>query len=84
MKTIYIIPIEPIDQRYTKQWYDNIPLLLAKRAEELDRDVNIVTIDGCRKYLQCSRAGVGRRFRDRRIGVADVFRDRGAFDALVQ
>ena len=46
MKTIYIIPIEPIDQRYTKQWYENIPLLIAERAEELDRDVNIVTIDG--------------------------------------
>lgn len=46
MRTIYIIPIEPIDQRYTKQWYENIPLLIAKRAEEFDMDVNIVTIDG--------------------------------------
>ena len=24
MKTLYIVPIEPIDQRYTKQWYENI------------------------------------------------------------
>jgi hypothetical protein len=27
MNTIYIVPIEPIDQRYTKQWYENIPEL---------------------------------------------------------
>jgi len=38
--TIYIIPIEPIDQRYTKQWYDNIPVLLDNRG------FNVVTIDG--------------------------------------
>lgn len=38
--TIYIVPIEPIDQRYTKQWYENIPLLLKNSK------YNIVTIDG--------------------------------------
>ena len=37
--TIYIIPIEPIDQRYTKQWYDNIPALLNNQGYD------IVTID---------------------------------------
>lgn len=26
--TIYLIPIEPIDTRYTRQWYDHIPRLL--------------------------------------------------------
>ena len=30
--TIWIIPIEPIDQRYTAQWYENIPKLLTKLA----------------------------------------------------
>ena len=40
--TIYIIPIEPIDQRYTKQWYDNIPVILKERTSKYD----IVTIDG--------------------------------------
>jgi len=30
MKTVWIVPIEPIDQRYTKQWYDNIPEDLRK------------------------------------------------------
>lgn len=26
--TIYLVPIEPIDTRYTRQWYDHIPRLL--------------------------------------------------------
>ena len=46
MKTIYIIPIEPIDARYTKQWYDNIPKLIADMAQANNIDVNIVTVDG--------------------------------------
>lgn len=46
MSTIYIIPIEPIDQRYTKQWYDNIPVVLEQRIQELNLDYNVVTIDG--------------------------------------
>ncbi len=29
---IFIVPIEPIDQRYTKQWYYNIPKDLEKRS----------------------------------------------------
>ncbi len=28
MSKIYIVPIEPIDTRYTKQWYENIPKTL--------------------------------------------------------
>lgn len=40
MNTIWIVPIEPIDQRYTKQWYENIPELLDKGKYK------IVTIDG--------------------------------------
>ena len=43
MNTIWIIPIEPIDQRYTKQWYDNIPVILEQQAGS---DYNIVTVDG--------------------------------------
>lgn len=43
MNTIYIVPIEPIDQRYTKQWYENIPVLLETKAQGR---YNIVTIDG--------------------------------------
>jgi hypothetical protein len=42
MNTIWIIPIEPIDQRYTKQWYDNIPVMLRNSTDKY----NVVTIDG--------------------------------------
>jgi len=41
--TIWIVPIEPIDQRYTKQWYDNIPKLL---KSYLKKGEKIVTLDG--------------------------------------
>lgn len=46
MNTIYIIPIEPIDQRYTKQWYDNIPLLLNEAIQEHNLDYTVKNIDG--------------------------------------
>jgi hypothetical protein len=42
--TIWIVPIEPIDQRYTKQWYDNIPVILAEHNN--GSAFNIITIDG--------------------------------------
>jgi hypothetical protein len=38
---IYIVPIEPIDARYTKQWYDNIPKIIAAAGQ------HCITIDGC-------------------------------------
>lgn len=43
---LFIVPIEPIDSRYTKQWYENIPLLIANRAHDLGVSVDITTIDG--------------------------------------
>ena len=46
MNTIWIIPIEPIDQRYTRQWYDNIPVILRERIAERGLDLQVVTIDG--------------------------------------
>lgn len=46
MNTIYIIPIEPIDQRYTKQWYDNIPVILEKGIQENNLDYRVVTVYG--------------------------------------
>jgi hypothetical protein len=36
LNTIWIVPIEPIDQRYTKQWYDNIPALLKTATDGYD------------------------------------------------
>lgn len=46
MKTIYIVPIEPIDARYTKQWYENIPAILEKAIADVGADIQVVTIDG--------------------------------------
>lgn len=47
MKTLYIVPIEPIDQRYTKQWYENIPRLFGQRIIDLKTHPwQCVTIDG--------------------------------------
>jgi len=43
---LFIVPIEPIDSRYTKQWYENIPLLIANRAQEMGVSIDITTIDG--------------------------------------
>lgn len=46
MKTIYIIPIEPIDARYTKQWYENIPKILQDEIAIHQLPMKVVTIDG--------------------------------------
>lgn len=43
MNTIWIVPIEPIDSRYTRQWYDNIPILVAQRSQGR---FAVKTIDG--------------------------------------
>lgn len=47
MKTLYIVPIEPIDQRYTKQWYENIPRLIGQRiAAKGTVPWEVITIEG--------------------------------------
>lgn len=46
MKTIYIVPIEPIDARYTKQWYENIPKILEHAIADQKLECRVVTIDG--------------------------------------
>lgn len=46
MATIYIVPIEPIDQRYTKQWYDNIPLQIEQAIKDNNLNHQVITIDG--------------------------------------
>lgn len=46
MNTIYLVPIEPIDQRYTKQWYDNIPVILEDAIYRKQLHYKVVTIDG--------------------------------------
>lgn len=39
---IFVVPIEPLDNRYTKQWYDYVPARLKTEFP----DCNIVNIDG--------------------------------------
>lgn len=46
MNTIYIVPIEPIDQRYTKQWYTNIPDSLEQLIAHHGLPFKVVTIYG--------------------------------------
>lgn len=40
MQTLYYICIEPLEERYTKQWYDNFPIEFRKNG------FNVVVIDG--------------------------------------
>jgi len=44
--TIYIVPIEPIDQRYTRQWYDNIPKILECEIQRRGLSYDVVTVYG--------------------------------------
>lgn len=43
---IWIFSIEPLESRYTQQWYDHVPTLL---ADNLGDQFNIVQIDGIQK-----------------------------------
>jgi hypothetical protein len=46
MSKIYIVPIEPIDTRYTRQWYEHLPLSIEKFAKQQNKTIDIVVIDG--------------------------------------
>lgn len=48
MPNLFIVPIEPLSHRYTKQWYDNIPYQIAEVAGtlEITEEWRITTIDG--------------------------------------
>ena len=45
-KKIWIVPIEPIDTRYTRQWYKHIPESLDAHAKSKGKSVDIVVVDG--------------------------------------
>lgn len=40
MTTLYILPIEPLEERYTAEWYRNLPVRFSKYFKE------VITIDG--------------------------------------
>ena len=46
MTDIYLIPIEPINTRYTREWYDHIPIMIENFAKRNNQDVNIIVVDG--------------------------------------
>lgn len=48
MSTIYIISLEPVESRYTIEWYRGIPNLFKKRIKDklLEKIYNVVQIDG--------------------------------------
>ena len=46
LKKIWIVPIEPIDTRYTRQWYKHIPESLDAHAKSKGKSVDIVVVDG--------------------------------------
>lgn len=41
MNTLYILPIEPLEERYTAEWYKHLPKIF-----ERETDYNVVQIDG--------------------------------------
>lgn len=46
MTTIWIIPIEPLESRYSKQWYTEIPDILNGAISDRNMDWNVITIKG--------------------------------------
>lgn len=46
MNSIFIVPIEPIDQRYTAQWYVNIPATIRQQVQDQGLPFAVITVDG--------------------------------------
>lgn len=46
MTTIWVIPIEPLDSRFSKQWYSNIPNILASDISKQGLPWKVMTIPG--------------------------------------
>ena len=46
MTTIWVIPIEPLDSRFSKQWYNNIPNILASDISKQGLPWKVMTIPG--------------------------------------
>jgi hypothetical protein len=87
MKTIYIVDIEPLDNRYTKQWHYLIP----RQMEQLLPDKKIVKISGDTKNYKVPSTGaffdfamtcdykasqakqISQLFIDKKVNSGDVF-----------
>lgn len=54
MNTIWIMALEPIETRYTCQWFNGLPKLLEKEAKKRNIDVNIINLYGTRVSKETS------------------------------
>lgn len=45
-RNIYILSLEPINTRYTGQWYDFLPDLIKKQASENNIECNVINVPG--------------------------------------
>lgn len=45
-RKIVIFPIEPLDTRYTAEWYEHLPAAIEKYADEVETSVEIIVVDG--------------------------------------
>lgn len=88
MNTIYIVNIEPLDNRYTKQWFTWIPILCEKHLHE---KYNIINISGDINYYKKPQQGaffdfaatcnykaqqaqkISQLFKDKKIKDNDIF-----------
>lgn len=46
MSKVYIVPIESLDSRYTKQWYEFIPRAIETAAKAAGKEIEIINIEG--------------------------------------
>lgn len=46
MNTIWVVPIEPLSNRYTAIWYEDIPKILNEEIQRLGKNFQVKTIDG--------------------------------------
>jgi len=46
IKNIWIFCIEPLESRYTQQWYTNIPKILKHEITNSNLPFNVITVDG--------------------------------------
>lgn len=49
MTNIIIFPIEPLDSRYSAQWYQSVPQSLEAKLKLLGLSGNVITVDGVQK-----------------------------------
>lgn len=50
-KKIVIFPIEPLDTRYTAEWYEHLPSAIEKYADEVETSIEIIIVDGERPQV---------------------------------